>query len=51
LFGHGTAMASIMVAHPILLGITGLAPEAGSCPRGTAARHERRPPSGKRPPG
>jgi subtilisin family serine protease len=32
LFGHGTAMASIMVAHPILLGITGLAPEARILP-------------------
>jgi subtilisin family serine protease len=27
-FGHGTAMASIMVARPGLLGITGLAPDA-----------------------
>ena len=27
-FGHGTAMASIMVAHPGLYGITGIAPNA-----------------------
>jgi subtilisin family serine protease len=31
-FGHGTAMASIMVAHPGLLGITGLAPDARLLP-------------------
>jgi subtilisin family serine protease len=31
-FGHGTAMASIMVAHPGLLGITGLAPDARVLP-------------------
>lgn len=31
-FGHGTAMASIMVAHPGLLGITGLAPDAKLLP-------------------
>ena len=31
-FGHGTAMASIMVAHPGLLGITGLAPDAQLLP-------------------
>jgi subtilisin family serine protease len=31
-FGHGTAMASIMVAHPGLLGITGLAPGARLLP-------------------
>lgn len=31
-FGHGTAMASIMVAHPGLLGITGLAPDARILP-------------------
>jgi hypothetical protein len=27
-FGHGTAMASLMVARPTLLDITGLAPDA-----------------------
>lgn len=31
-FGHGTAMASIMVARPGLLGITGLAPAAKVLP-------------------
>ena len=31
-FGHGTAMASIMVAHPKLLDITGLAPDARLLP-------------------
>ncbi len=31
-FGHGTAMASIMVAHPRLMGITGLAPAARLLP-------------------
>ncbi|HEY2166582.1 MAG TPA: S8 family serine peptidase, partial [Jatrophihabitantaceae bacterium] len=31
-FGHGTAMASIMVAHPGILGITGLAPDAKILP-------------------
>ncbi|HEY7049123.1 MAG TPA: S8 family serine peptidase [Jatrophihabitantaceae bacterium] len=31
-FGHGTAMASIMVAHAGLLGITGLAPDAKLLP-------------------
>jgi subtilisin family serine protease len=31
-FGHGTAMASIMVAHPGLLDITGLAPDAKLLP-------------------
>lgn len=31
-FGHGTAMASIMVARPGLLGITGLAPAAKILP-------------------
>lgn len=31
-FGHGTAMASIMVARPGLLGITGLAPDARVLP-------------------
>jgi subtilisin family serine protease len=31
-FGHGTAMASIMVGHPGLLGITGLAPDAKVLP-------------------
>jgi subtilisin family serine protease len=31
-FGHGTAMASIMVARPGLLGITGLAPAARILP-------------------
>jgi len=31
-FGHGTAMASIMVGHPGLLGITGLAPDAKILP-------------------
>ena len=31
-FGHGTAMASIMVAKPGLLGITGLAPRAKVLP-------------------
>ena len=31
-FGHGTAMASIMVAHEGLLGITGLAPAAKLLP-------------------
>jgi subtilisin family serine protease len=31
-FGHGTAMASIMVARPILLGIAGLAPDAKVLP-------------------
>jgi type VII secretion-associated serine protease mycosin len=31
-FGHGTAMASIMVAHPGVLGITGLAPDAKLLP-------------------
>lgn len=31
-FGHGTAMASIMVGHPGLLGITGLAPDAKLLP-------------------
>lgn len=31
-FGHGTAMASIMVAQPLLLGITGLAPNARILP-------------------
>jgi subtilisin family serine protease len=32
MFGHGTAMASIMVARPGLLGITGLAPSAKVLP-------------------
>ena len=31
-FGHGTAMASIMVAHPGILGITGIAPDAKILP-------------------
>ncbi|SHG11320.1 Subtilase family protein [Jatrophihabitans endophyticus] len=31
-FGHGTAMASIMVARPGLLGITGIAPDARILP-------------------
>jgi subtilisin family serine protease len=31
-FGHGTAMASLMVAHPGLAGITGLAPDAKLLP-------------------
>jgi subtilisin family serine protease len=31
-FGHGTAMASIMVAHPGFLDITGLAPDAKLLP-------------------
>jgi subtilisin family serine protease len=31
-FGHGTAMASVMVARPGLLGITGLAPDARVLP-------------------
>jgi subtilisin family serine protease len=31
-FGHGTAMASLMVAHPGLAGITGLAPDARLLP-------------------
>jgi subtilisin family serine protease len=31
-FGHGTAMASLMVARPGLLGITGLAPDAKVLP-------------------
>jgi subtilisin family serine protease len=31
-FGHGTAMASIMVAHPGFMGITGLAPDAKLLP-------------------
>ena len=31
-FGHGTAMASIMVARPTLLDITGLAPDARVLP-------------------
>ena len=31
-FGHGTAMASIMVAHPGVLNITGLAPDAKLVP-------------------
>jgi subtilisin family serine protease len=31
-FGHGTAMASIMVAQPGLLGITGIAPDAKLLP-------------------
>jgi subtilisin family serine protease len=31
-FGHGTAMASIMVAHPGFMGITGLAPGAKVLP-------------------
>ena len=31
-FGHGTAMASIMVAHPGALNITGLAPDAKLLP-------------------
>ena len=32
MFGHGTAMASIMVARPTLLDITGLAPDARVLP-------------------
>lgn len=31
-FGHGTAMASVMVAHPGVLDITGLAPDARVLP-------------------
>lgn len=31
-FGHGTAMASIMVAHPGILSITGIAPDAKILP-------------------